>query len=78
MGDAFFLRIYPQHSDFVNMATVIEMIKPSNWLMRLLSIEDQVSLTVEQDASLIPDRGLNEVASSSALQFPGMSQCPGT
>ena len=91
------------------LATAIEMMlrpSPSNRLVRILSIEGQVSLAVEQDSSLIQDRlasrknflvmaSLNEVngipkcieedpgrnapaqASSSALQFPGMSQCPG-
>ena len=39
----------------VSMATVIELMirpSPSNWLVRLLSIEGQVSLCVQQDFSL--------------------------
>ena len=43
----------------VSMAIVIEMMlrpSPFNWLVRLLSIEGQVSLAVEQDSSLIYDR----------------------
>ena len=43
----------------VSMANVIEMMlrpSPSNWLVRLLSIDGQVSLPVERDSSLIQDR----------------------
>ena len=109
MGATYFPRIC-SYKWPVSMATVIVMIlrpSPSNWLVRLLSIEDQVSLAVDQDCSVIHNRlasrenflamaNLNEVscilksieensgrsasalASSSVLQFPGMSQCPGT
>ena len=91
------------------MATVIEIMlrpSPSNWLVRLLSIEGQVSQAEGQVSSLIQDRlasrdnlrviaSLNDVscfptlieedsgcsapalASMSAFQFPGMSQCSG-
>ena len=90
------------------MATVIEMVlrlRPSDWLVRLLSIEGHVGLAVNQE--LIQDRfsargnflamsGLHEVtgilksieknyersapslASSSALHFRRMLQCPRT
>ena len=87
---------------------VVDDITTKSKLMRLLSIDSQVSLVLEQDFSLIQDRlpsrenflamtTLNDVsgilksliekdsgksipalARSSALQCPGMSQCPGT
>ena len=39
------------------MATVIEIIlRPSNWLLRFLSIEGRVNLEGEQNSSLIQDR----------------------